>query len=126
MVRHRYELINESTQRKNKLIAICDELFPELTNIYKDPNLPSALALRERFSTPAAVATASLSELKAVRIGKHPSDAKLLELQQLAAQSIGTKDAARLRGLVFEQKQLIKELQLIQEHLKSLRWKLRR
>lgn len=29
LMRHRYELINESTQRKNKLIAICDELFPE-------------------------------------------------------------------------------------------------
>jgi transposase len=59
MVRHRYELINESTQRKNKLIAICDDLFPELTVIYKDPNLPSALALREHFPTPAAVAAAS-------------------------------------------------------------------
>lgn len=58
MVRHRYELTNESTQRKNKLIAICDELFPELARIYKDLNLPSALALRERFPTPAAVATA--------------------------------------------------------------------
>jgi len=39
MVRHRYELIAESTQRKNKLTAVCDELFPELTHIMKDPNL---------------------------------------------------------------------------------------
>jgi transposase len=120
MVRHRYELINESTQRKNKLIAICDELFPELTQIYKDPNLPSALALREHFPTPAMVAAASLSELKAVRIGKYPSDAKLQDLQRLAAQSIGVKDAARLRGLTFEQKQLIKELQVIEHHLEDL------
>src|SRR5437667_234910 len=36
MVRHRYELIAESTQRKNKLIAICDEIFPELTQVRKD------------------------------------------------------------------------------------------
>ena len=119
-MRHRYELINESTQRKNKLIAICDELFPELIQIYKDLNLPSALTLREHFPTPAAVATASLSELKAVRIGKFPSDAKLLELHHLATQSIGVKDTARLRGLLFEQKQLIKELQLILEHLEQL------
>src|SRR5215469_14348094 len=35
MVRHRYELIQERTQRKNKLTAICDELFPEMTNICK-------------------------------------------------------------------------------------------
>src|SRR5579875_397351 len=28
LVRHHYELVAESTQRKNKLTAICDELFP--------------------------------------------------------------------------------------------------
>ncbi len=120
MVRHRYELIAESTQRKNKLIAISDEIFPELTQVMKDPNLPSALALRKRFPTPAAIATASLSALQAARIGHHPSDAKLLELQRLAGQSIGTKDSARLRGLIFEQEQLIEEIELILKHLEKL------
>lgn len=48
------------------------------------------------------------------------SDAKLLELQRLGAQSIGTKDPARLRGLTFEQAQLIIELELIQQHLEQL------
>src|SRR5215813_10043064 len=37
LIRHRYELMHESTRRKNKLTAICDELFPELTRILKDP-----------------------------------------------------------------------------------------
>ncbi len=120
MVRHRYELSHESTQRKNKLTAICDEVFPELTRVCKDPNLPSALALRERFPTPAAVATASLIALQAARVGHHPSDAKLVELQHLAQESIGTKDPARLRGLVFEQAQLIRELDLIRHHLEQL------
>lgn len=120
MVQHRYELTHESTQRKNKLTSICDELFPEFTQVFKDPNLSSALALRERFPTPAAVATASLSALQGVRIGHHPSDAKLIELQRLAAQSIGTKDVGRLRGLVFEQQQLIRELIFIQQHLEQL------
>ena len=120
MVRHRYELGQESTQRKNKLTAICDEVFPELTRVCKDPNSPSALALRERFPTAAAIATASTSALHAARIGHHPSDAKLVELQRLAAQSIGTKDPAQLRGLVFEQNQLIQELDLIHRHLEQL------
>lgn len=120
MVRHRHELSEESTQRKNKLTAICDEVFPEFTQICKDPNLPSALALRERFPTPAAIATASLSALQAARVGHHPSDAKLVELQRLAGQSIGTKDLARLRGLIFEQAQLIRELDLLQRHLEQL------
>jgi transposase len=53
-MRHRYELVQECTRRKNKLTAICAELFPELTQVLKDPNLPTALALREHFPTPHA------------------------------------------------------------------------
>lgn len=121
MVQHRQELSIESTQRKNKLTAICDELFPEFTQILKDPNSPTALAMRKRFPTPAALATTSLSTLQEVR-GKtrQLSDLKLLELQRLASQSIGSKEPARLRGLVFEQEQLLEELELIRKHLAQL------
>jgi transposase len=121
MVYHRQELITESTQRKNKLTAIYDEMFPEFTQVFHDPNGPTALVFRERFPTPAAIATASLSTLQEAR-GKTRilSDARLLELQRLADQSIGTKDLARLRGLVFEQQQLIEEYHLIVAHLEAL------
>jgi transposase len=121
MVQHHYELVAESTQRKNKLTAICDELFPEFTRLLRNPNLPTALALRERFPTPVDLASASFWELRAAR-GRtcSVSDAKLQELQRLAAQSIGAKDPARVRGLVVEQKQLIRELRLIAEHLAQL------
>jgi transposase len=121
MVQHHYELVAESTQRKNKLTAICDELFPEFTRLLRNPNLPTALALRERFPTPADLAAASFWELREAR-GRtcSVSDAKLQELQRLAAQSIGTKDPARVRGLVVEQKQLICELNLLAEHLAQL------
>ena len=120
LMRHRYELVNESTQRKNKLTAICDELFPELTQVFKDPNLLTALDLRARFPTPHAVATASLTALREVRKKSFPSEAQLVLLQQLAAQSIGTKDVARQRGLLLEQELLVKELRLIQDHLARL------
>jgi len=53
-MRHRSELVQECTRRKKKLTAICDELFPELTQVLKDPHLPTALALREHFPTPHA------------------------------------------------------------------------
>jgi len=121
LIRHRYELVREATQRKNKLTALCDELFPEFTRILHDPNGLTALAIRERFSTPATLATASLSALQEVR-GKTRmlSDARLLELQHLATQSIGTKDMVRQRGLVLEQAQLVKELRLLQEHIAQL------
>jgi transposase len=121
LIRHRYELIRESTRRKNKLTAICDELFPELTRVVKDPNALVALALRERFPTPQALATASLTTLQQIRGGARClSDAKLLELQGLAAQSIGIQEVARVRGLVLEQGQLIKELRLLREHVEQL------
>lgn len=121
MVHHHQELATESTRRRNKLTAICDELFPELTQIFRDPNGPTALVFRERFPTPAAISTASLSALQDAR-GKARifSNKKLLELQRLATESIGTKDIARQRGLVFEQQQLIEELRLITVHLEAL------
>jgi transposase len=121
LMRHRYELSQEAAQRKNKLIAICDEVFPELTQICKDPCLPSALAIREQFPTPQALATASITALQAARgYNRKLSDEKLVELQRLASQSIGTKDIGRLRGLVIEQTQIIRELKVLQEHLAQL------
>ena len=89
LVRHRYELTHEATRRKNKLIAICDELFPEFTDLFKDPNAPGALAIRKQFPTPHAIATASFRSLQALRMGTHPSDAKLNLLQETAQQTMG-------------------------------------
>ena len=96
LIRHRYELIRETTRRKNKLTAICDELFPEFVQVIKDPNGPVALALREHFPTPHALATASFTAVCQIRgDGRSFSDAKLIELQRLAEQSIGVKDLGR-------------------------------
>jgi transposase len=125
IVRHRSELMQDSTRRKNKLTSICDELFPELTKVYKDPNSPSALTLREKFPTPLAVATASRAELNGIRRGNFPSEAQLIQLQQLAGQSIGIKNVVRQRTLILEQKQLINELRLIQEHAAELEAEIR-
>jgi transposase len=121
LIRHRYELIRETTRRRNKLTAICDELFPELVQVVKDPNGQVALAVREQFPTPHALATASFTTLRQLRGGAHSlSDAKLVELQRLAEQSIGVKDLGRQRGLILEQGQLISELRLLHEHVEQL------
>jgi transposase len=114
---HRYELVHESPQRKNQLTALCDQLFPEFTQVFKDPNSPAALAVRERFPTAQAIAVAELAELCAAKGPRRPSRQEMAQLQELAAHSIGAKDAGRLQGLVFEQRQLIRELHLLQEHL---------
>jgi transposase len=91
-----------------------------MTGISKDPNSPSALALRTAFPTPTAVAAASLTSLLATRKARRPSEAQLAELQRQAIESIGTKDVARWRGSIFEQQQLIAELQVIQLHVEAL------
>ncbi len=80
---------------------------PPFTRLLRNPHLPTAFALRERFPTPAQLAAATFWELRAAR-GRtcSVSDAKLLELQRLTSQSIGIKEPARVRALVFEQKQL--------------------
>ncbi|GCE02695.1 IS110 family transposase [Dictyobacter aurantiacus] len=121
VMRHRYELGHMSTQYRNKLTAICDQLFPELVQVFRDPNLPTALAFRSAFPTPHAIGVASLGDLRAARQRTFPSDAQLLELQRLADTTIGVTDLDRQRGLVLEQGLLIKELQLVQQHLEDLR-----
>src|SRR5258708_10436665 len=85
--------------------------------ICTDPNSPSALSPRTAFPTPAALAAARMSALKAARDYKQPSEANLQALQDLAAYSIGTKDLARLRGLTFAQGQRIAELELLDQHV---------
>lgn len=121
LIQHHAELVRESTQRKNKLTSICDELFPELTRLLRNPNLPTALALRSHFPTPALFAQASFIQLREAR-GKtcSVSNAKLLELQRLAGQSIGVTEPSRVRGLVLAQSQLIAELNLLEEHQTQL------
>jgi transposase len=119
-MQHRYELSHQSTQLRNKLTAICDEIFPELTQIFRDPNREVALAFREKFPTPHELATASLAALRELRQRNFPSEAKLLRLQQLARETIGVTNVDRLRGLKVEQELLIKELRLVQQHLQRL------
>lgn len=119
-MQHRYELSHQRTQLRNKLTAICDELFPEFTQIFHDPNLEVALAFREKFPTPHDIATASLSALQGTRVKYFPSETNLLCLQQLARETIGINNVDRLRGLKVEQELLIKELHLVQGHLERL------
>ncbi len=116
---HRHELVHESTRRKNQLTAIADQLFPELTQAFASPNAPTALAVRERYPTPDALAVASAADLAALA-GTRPLREKLRDLQALATRSIGLADDGRRRSLVFEQAQLIAELRLIREHLDQL------
>jgi transposase len=119
-VGHRHELVHESTRRKNKLIALCDQIFPEFTQVFSDPNSPTALTIRDQFPTAEAIATATLDELCAAKGPKRPSRIDMARLQGLATQTIGVKDPGRLAALVFEQEQLVQELRLLHAHLDQI------
>lgn len=120
MMRHRQELISECTRRRNKLTGISDELFPEFTKVFHDPNSPTALRYREHFPTPSDFARASMESLLKLRGNTFSAKAKLQELRDLAAISVGVKDADRQFGLVFEQRQLTRELLLIRANLEEI------
>lgn len=120
LVQHRNELGVEIGRRQNKLYAICDELFPEFTQIYDDPNSVSALNLREKFPTPEAVASATLDELAATRVYRFPGRKQLERLQALARETIGTKDARRRESLLIEQQFLIRQKRALDQDLFQL------
>jgi len=116
LVQHRTELAREETRRRNKLTALADQIFPEITQVCKDPNAVSILSLRDAFPTAEAFATAPCQAIRAARRGTLPSNANILRLQDLASTSIGLTEPNHLRSLVLEQKQLIAELTLIRAH----------
>jgi transposase len=120
LTQHRAELVRESTQRRNKLTSICDQLFPEFTQVCKDPNKPTALAIRASYPTADAIATAMLSDLCALRTGTLPGKAALARLQDLATQTIGMRDHVRQRALTFEQGVLIDELLMLRRNIGKL------
>lgn len=120
LMRRRYELAQSITRCKNKLTAICDELFPEFPQVFRDPNAILALEVRCHFPTPVAIARVSLESLSVVKHGNHPSNQKLEKLQELARLSIGVTAPARVEGLVIEQQQLIEAMQMMRGQLDGL------
>ncbi len=120
LVRRRLELVREIAQRKNQLTAIVDEVFPEFAQVFKNPTCESALNIRSRFASREELAEASIGELLACCTGVKPGRAGLLRLQELARESIGTRDPARRSSMHLEKKQLIAELRLLTEHIEEL------
>ncbi len=120
LVQHRSELVREVTQRKNKLIAITDEVFPEMAQVYSDVTNLSALQLRTDYPTPEAVAQASMDGLLATRSRYRPNVAAFVRLQELAQHTIGAVSSSRRNSLLLEQTHLIAEMRLLQQHLSEL------
>lgn len=116
LVRRHFELTQRIVSHKNKLVAICDELCPEIALIFKNVNCSAALAVRERFPLPEQLAGAPIAQMNECRRGHRPAIDDLIRLQRAVVESIGTKNPGRQVGLAIEQNQLIQELRMLQEH----------
>src|SRR5581483_322848 len=115
------DLARQIVRDKNQLTAIGDQLFPELSLIFKDINGPSALVFRERFPTPHDMFLASLDELIETRPYNYPSRDALIKLQELAAHSIGLRDQGHVRSLVLQQSLLIKQLRVLLDNEEAVK-----
>lgn len=120
LVQRRYEVAQSLTRSKNKLIAICDELFPEFDTVFRDPCAKMALDVRRRFPTPAALARAAVGDLQALRRNGTPSLVKLQALQEVAKTSIGVTGPHRVEALLFEQEQLLTAFAVTVEQAQAL------
>lgn len=121
LIRRRYEITQAITRTKNKLTAICDEIFPEFTEVFRDPNALIALAFRSRFPTPVLLSQSTVDELRTVKQGSgSPSRQKLEKLLLLANKSIGVTKSSRVASLVFEQDQLIESIRLLRVQIDAL------
>lgn len=121
---YHYDLAKQMVRAKNQLIAISDQLFPELRLIFKNVNLPTARIFRLRYPTPADIAAAELSDLIACRketASTRPGKAALLRLKELAARSIGSTSPDLLRALVLRQELLIRHLHTLEESAEKIK-----
>lgn len=118
LTQYHYDLSKQIVRVKNQLIGISDLLFPELSLIFKNVNLPTARTFRVRYPTPADIAAASLDDLIATRTetaSTRPGKNALLRLKALASHSIGIKSPDHIRALITRQKLLIRQLRTLEE-----------
>lgn len=81
---------------------MCDELLPELVQLFRDPNRGVVFTFRETFPTPHAIAAASLADLRELLSRSFPPEAQLVTLQKLAAEAIGVINVDGRQGLLMQ------------------------
>jgi hypothetical protein len=120
-MRHRYELVNESTRAKKQAHGHLRRAGSGIHARLQRSELADSIGATSKVSHPSCRGNGkpdgtSGSEKKEFSLGS-PIGCVAAACRGIR---IGTKDAARQRGLLLEQELLIKELLLIQEHLRRL------
>jgi transposase len=121
LVRLHTQLSEEAARYQNQIHALVVVLFPEFTQVFADPCLPSALAVLKAYPSAQAMAQAQAEALYALlRAHKHPhyghpTVRKLLRLASTTGSS-GRAEAGRSLSL----RMLCEQLEQTNKHLEQL------
>ncbi len=112
-------LVKESTRITNLIKGLLDSLFPEFTNVFKDPCAKTAISVLSACSIPGVISGMTEEEFVAAIEARHRGRClmrrKLRALHQVAKTSIGVVPGAR--SVSCEISFLVEKLELIREHI---------
>jgi len=124
----RDNLMAERTAKVNQLQAILDRLFPEFTDVFKNPKSRAALYLLEHYPSPCEMLSKSAADLtQELRNNgcRRMSQKKIELLQVKARETVGVKEAwilisAGLKDALAAIKSLNQRIEALEEGLAKL------
>src|SRR4030043_282223 len=114
-------LVKERTGITNLLKGLLDSLFPEFTQVFKDPCGLTALSVLSTCAIPGVIAGMMEDEFVAIIEAKHQGRLmrkKLRELHDVARASIGIEASAR--SVSMEISFLVEKFNLIKQHIRTI------
>jgi transposase len=112
-------LVKERTRITNLIKGLLDALFPEFTQVFKDPSGLTALSVLSTCPIPRVIAGMTEDEFEAAIEAQHKGRRlmrrKLRELRSIAETTIGIESGAR--SLSAEISFLVEKLELIRRHI---------
>ena len=119
--RYRYNLVDECSDWKRRLIAILDQVFPEYSKLFSDVYGVSSKNILSKYPLPEDMLKVSASELGKLLskcsngyFGKDKAE----EIQQAALTSVGIKFAQKTFS--FEIKQIIEKINFLENQIKEI------
>ena len=114
-------LVKERTRITNLTKGLLDSLFPEFTQVFKDPCGLTALSVLSTCSIPGVIAGMTEAEFVATIEAQHQGRLmrrKLRALHYMARTSIGIEAGAR--SVSYEISFLVEKLELIRRHIRII------
>jgi transposase len=117
----RKRLMKQVSRANNTLVAVLDEFFPELAEVWKDVTCPTSREILKRFAFPREILAASREDLlDVVREASKGKEGKKLsdEMLEAAQSSVGVKEG--LKSAKSRLLRLIEELNFYEERVEEI------